>query len=261
MHHTGVCSVSSPRAARRNVSFFSLGKPLGLRSKEQVQTVTHRVWVPCQASTTGAEGASVSGSSPLPDRRRDLRLAVTNVINSPHHSPGPLPAKDSGAPSREEAMPCPGPARLSYRRHQLLPPGETWDKRGAGRAVLHSPPICARPRVPSLPRPQPPPSPASPPRGCWSPACPGEGDPGNRGACGNKVPKISTWDQCLNYPTGGPADPSQCRISNSAQSLSSDPVPDSCASTITPGPLQCLSSVPRATPVSPVQDLSTKALS
>lgn len=41
MHHTGVYSVSSPRAARKNVSFFSLGKPLGLRSKEQEQAVTH----------------------------------------------------------------------------------------------------------------------------------------------------------------------------------------------------------------------------
>lgn len=195
MHHTGVCSVSSPRAARRNVSFFSLGKPLGLRSKEQVQTVTHRVWVPCQASTTGAEGASVSGSSPLPDRRRDLRLAVTNVINSPHHSPGPLPAKDSGAPSREEAMPCPGPARLSYRRHQLLPPGETWDKRGAGRAVLHSPPICARPRVPSLPRPQPPRRGAAGAR-----PVPGRGTPATAGPVGTKSPKSPLGTSALTTP-------------------------------------------------------------
>lgn len=34
MHHTGTCSVSSPRAARRNVSFLSSGKSLGLDRKK-----------------------------------------------------------------------------------------------------------------------------------------------------------------------------------------------------------------------------------
>lgn len=33
IHQTGTCSVSSPRAARRNVSFFSWGKSLGLGRK------------------------------------------------------------------------------------------------------------------------------------------------------------------------------------------------------------------------------------
>lgn len=35
IHHTGTCSVSSPRAARRNVSFCSWGKSLGLERKKQ----------------------------------------------------------------------------------------------------------------------------------------------------------------------------------------------------------------------------------
>lgn len=35
IHQTGTCSVASPRAARRNVSFWSWGKSLGLDGKKQ----------------------------------------------------------------------------------------------------------------------------------------------------------------------------------------------------------------------------------
>lgn len=172
---------------------------MGLRSKEQVQGVTHegsgypaspplgRVPPP-----SGAEGARVIGSSPLPDRRRGLRPAVTNAITSPHHSPGLLPAEDRGFPWRE-AMRCPGPARLSYRGHQLLPAGEIWDERGAERAVLHSPGLCQatrpqspRPQLPcpQTPRPQPPSCAAAGVR-----PEPGRGTPATAEPMGTKSPK------------------------------------------------------------------------
>lgn len=41
MHHTGTCSVSFPRAARRNVSFLSSGKSLGLNRKTTTTTTTN----------------------------------------------------------------------------------------------------------------------------------------------------------------------------------------------------------------------------
>lgn len=54
MHHTGVCSVSSPRAARRNVSFFSLGKPLGLQEENQ-RGVSTKTGTGCPARPLGMQ--------------------------------------------------------------------------------------------------------------------------------------------------------------------------------------------------------------
>lgn len=158
--HRGVLRLLPACRAQERV-VLQLGEAFGA-AEQRAGTGCHPrgVWEPCQSPTTGAQGARVSGSSPLPDRRRALRPAVTNAITSPHHSPGLLPAEDRGPPERE-AMRCPGPARLSYRGHQMLPPGEIWDERG-GRSCI-PPVVCARPRVPSLPVPNlPVPSLASP---------------------------------------------------------------------------------------------------
>lgn len=179
--HRGVLRLLPAGRAQERV-VLQLGEAFGA-AEQRAGTGHHPrgVCVASQAPTTGAEGARVSSSSPLPDRRRGLGAAVTNVINSPHHSPGLLPAEDRGPSPGQEAMRCSGRARLSYRSHQLLPPGAIWGERGAGRAVLHSPRSVPGHACP-----------ASPLWSCWGTACAGEG---NRGTYGNKVPKTSAWEQ------------------------------------------------------------------
>lgn len=205
--------------------------------------------MPCQARTTGAEGARVSTSFPLPNHKR----AVTNVINSPHHSPGLLPAEDRGPPRRRgDALPRAHEIKLS--RSPVAP---AWRDSGrAGQAVLHSPRSVPGHASPTSP------SPTFPLGAAGVRPAPRRGTPTIGGALETKSPKTQFGTSDLTtmlvaqliLPSAGP------HPSLPAQSFCSDPVLDSCASTIIPGPLECLGRVLRATPMSPAQDLNTKAL-
>lgn len=92
------------------------------------------------------------GSSPLPDRRRGLGPAVTNVINSPHHSPGLLPAEERAHPpaprGRGDALPRAREIKLSGP-----PVAPAWKDlgrvgRGAGSPAFSL--VSAKRSVPSL---------------------------------------------------------------------------------------------------------------
>lgn len=151
-------------------------------------------------------------------------------------------------------MRCPGPTRLSYRGHQLLRPGEIRDARGRQSCI---PPALCQATRPRPPLPQP-----SRLGLLESGLRRGGGLRQSGGALETKSPKtpfgISDLTTMLVaqliLPSAGP------HPSLPAQSFCSDPVLDSCASTIIPGPLECLGRVLRATPMSPAQDLNTKAL-
>lgn len=127
--------------------------------------------------------------------------------------------------------------------------------RGGQSRIL--PGLCQTTRPQPL-RPQPPRCGAAGAR-----PAPGRGTPATAGPTGTKSSKLplgtsdlTTTPVAFLMPLSAGSPPSL-----PAHSLSSDLVLDSCASTIITGPLQCLGGVPRATPVSPVQDLSTKTLS
>lgn len=125
MHHTGVCSVSSPRAARRNVSFFSLGKPLGLQEGQQTGLVA--------MEGTGHPSRSLGQGWWLPSWDHGDKSSIT--------SQGLF--RGSGALLGDRRCPAWGSVRLHYRWQQLLPQGEAGGLQGpalSGPTELHGPP-------------------------------------------------------------------------------------------------------------------------